>query len=176
MVTKKKTKFFKSLRFRILVILLILGIVPSVIVTQLMISNYEKQAIEVKVSEVSTQCAILCNQIIKENYLNDSSSQSVNSKLELLSNVYGGRMVIVDRDLKVVADTYHVDEGRTLIAVTCCPGDGHGAGGTRCRGGDHPAPVALDLAGGTAVPGRTCADLPGAHAGRGTSFHQRIPA
>ena len=116
MVTKKKTKFFKSLRFRILVILLILGIVPSVIVTQLMISNYEKQAIEVKVSEVSTQCAILCNQIIKENYLNDSSSQSVNSKLELLSNVYGGRMVIVDRDLKVVADTYHVDEGRTLIS------------------------------------------------------------
>ena len=112
MVTKKKTKFFKSLRFRILVILLILGIVPSAIVTQLMISNYEKQAIEVKVSEVSTQCAILCNQIIKENYLNDSSSQSVNSKLELLSNVYGGRMVIVDRDLKVVADTYHVDEGR----------------------------------------------------------------
>ena len=101
MVTKKKTKFFKSLRFRILVILLILGIVPSAIVTQLMISNYEKQAIEVKVSEVSTQCAILCNQIIKENYLNDSSSQSVNSKLELLSNVYGGRMVIVDRDLKV---------------------------------------------------------------------------
>ena len=50
MVTKKKTKFFKSLRFRILVILLILGIVPSAIVTQLMISNYEKQAIEVKVS------------------------------------------------------------------------------------------------------------------------------
>ena len=116
MVTKKKTKFFKSLRFRILVILIILGIVPSAIVTQLMISNYEKQAIEVKVSEVSTQCAILCNQIIKENYLNDSSSQSVNSKMELLSNVYGGRMVIVDRDLKVVADTYHVDEGRTLIS------------------------------------------------------------
>ena len=116
MVTKKKTKFFKSLRFRILVILLILGIVPSAIVTQLMISNYEKQAIEVKVSEVSTQCAILCNQIIKENYLNDSSSQSVNSKLELLSNVYGGRMVLVDRDLKVVADTYHVDEGRNLIS------------------------------------------------------------
>ena len=93
MVTKKKTKFFKSLRFRILVILIILGIVPSAIVTQLMISNYEKQAIEVKVSEVSTQCAILCNQIIKENYLNDSSSQSVNSKLELLSNVYDGRIL-----------------------------------------------------------------------------------
>src|SRR5699024_7301773 len=39
-----------------------------------------------------------------------------------------------------------------------------------------PAPVALDLAGGTIVPGRACGDIPGAHAGRGTSFHRRIPA
>ena len=69
------------------------------------------------------------------------------------------------------------DEGRAADRRHLpCPGDGHGAGGTRCRGGDHPAPVALDLAGGTVVPGRTCADLPSAHAGRGTSFHQRIPA
>lgn len=126
MVTKKKTKFFKSLRFRILVILLILGIVPSVIVTQLMISNYEKQAIEVKVSEISTQCAILCNQIIKENYLNDSSSQSVNSKLELLSNVYDGRILLVDRDYRIIKDTYGVDEGKTLISsmvIKCFKGE-----------------------------------------------------
>lgn len=116
MVTKKKTKFFKSLRFRILIILIILGIVPSVIVTQIMISNYETRAIEVRAGEISTQCEILCNQIIKENYLNDSSSQAVNSKLELLSNIYGGRILLVDRDFKIVKDTYHVDEGRTLIS------------------------------------------------------------
>lgn len=96
--------------------MVILGIVPSVVVTQLVISNYKKQAIDVRVSEVRTQCAILCNQIIKENYLNDSSSQSVNSKLELLSNVYGGRIVLVDRDFKVVRDTYQVDEGKTLLS------------------------------------------------------------
>lgn len=96
--------------------MVILGIVPSVIVTQLVISNYKKQAIDVRVSEVRTQCAILCNQIIKENYLNDSSSQSVNSKLELLSNVCGGRIVLVDRDFKVVRDTYQVDEGKTLLS------------------------------------------------------------
>ena len=41
MVTKKKTKFFKSLRFRIFIILIILGIVPGIIVTQLMIHYYE---------------------------------------------------------------------------------------------------------------------------------------
>ena len=116
MVTKKKTKFFKSLRFRIMVILVILGIVPGIIVTQLMVSNYKQQAIEVRTSEIRTQCAILCNQIIKENYLNDPSSESINSKLEVLSNTYGGRIMLVDRDFKVVKDTYNVDEGKILIS------------------------------------------------------------
>ena len=45
---KKKNRFFKSLRFRILIILVILGIVPSVIVTRMMIGNYEKQAVAVR--------------------------------------------------------------------------------------------------------------------------------
>ena len=116
METKKKTKFYKSLRFRILVILIILGIVPGIIVTQLMIHYYENQAVEVSVSAVRTECEILCDQIIKENYLNDSSSEAVNSKLELLSNVYGGRILLVDRDFKIVRDTYHVDEGKTLVS------------------------------------------------------------
>ena len=108
MVTKKKTKFFKSLRFRILVILVILGIVPGIIATQLMIGNYKQQAIEVRTGEIRTQCAILCNQIIKENYLNDPSPESINSKLEVLANAYGGRIMLVDRDFKVVKDTYNV--------------------------------------------------------------------
>ncbi len=113
---KKKNRFFKSLRFRIMIILVILGIVPSVIVTRMMIGNYEKQAVAVRAGAVSNQCSILCNQIIKENYLNDPSSEAVNGKLEMLSNVYGGRILIVDRDFKIVKDTYHVDEGKTLVS------------------------------------------------------------
>ena len=113
---KKKNRFFKTLRFRILIILVILGIVPSVIVTRMMIGNYEKQAVAVRAGAVSNQCSILCNQIIKENYLNDPSSEAVNGKLEMLSNVYGGRILIVDRDFKIVKDTYHVDEGKTLVS------------------------------------------------------------
>ena len=116
MVTKKKNRFFKSLRFRIMVILVILGIVPGIIVTQLMVGNYKQQALEVRTGEIRTQCAILCNQIIRENYLNDPSSESINSKLEVLSNTYGGRIMLVDRDFKVVKDTYNVDEGKILIS------------------------------------------------------------
>lgn len=123
---KKRGNYFKSLRFRILIILIILGIVPSVIAAGMVISNYEDKAIEIRVNNVRNQCEILCNLLIKENYLNDSSSKAVNSKLELLSNIYGGRILLVDRDFKVVKDTYHVDEGKIMIApeiVRCFKGE-----------------------------------------------------
>ena len=78
---KKNGKFFKSLRFRILIILIILGIVPSVIVTEMVIANYEDRAIANRVHSMENICDIMCDLLIKENYLNDTSSQTVNSKL-----------------------------------------------------------------------------------------------
>ena len=123
---KKSGKFFKSLRFRIMIILIILGIVPSVIVTEMVIANYEDRAIANRVQSMENICDIMCDLLIKENYLNDSSSQTVNSKLELLSNIYGGRILIVDRDFRIIKDTYGVDEGRTLVSqkvVNCFKGE-----------------------------------------------------
>lgn len=123
---KKRGNFLKSLRFRILIILIILGIVPSVIAAAMVIANYEDRAIESRVDNTRSQCDILCNLLIKENYLNDSSSQAVNSKLELLSNICGGRILLVDRDFKIVKDTYGVDEGKTMISpeiIRCFKGE-----------------------------------------------------
>ena len=119
---KKRNNFFRSLRFRILIILIILGIVPGVIVTYTMLHNYQDRAVSMLSERVSDQCDILCNLIIKENYLNDTDSETVNSKLELFSNVYNGRVLLADRDFKIVSDTFHTEEGKTLLsslAVSC---------------------------------------------------------
>lgn len=113
---KKRTKFFKSLRFRILVILILLGILPSMIVSEMMILNYRDKAVKERAENVRKECDILCNLIIKENYLNDSSSQSVNSKLESLCNIFKGRILLVDKDFVIVKDTYHTDEGKSLLS------------------------------------------------------------
>lgn len=123
---RKRNNFFRSLRFRILIILIILGIVPSVAVTGMMLHNYQDRAVSMLTETVQDQCDILCNLIIKENYLNDSGSQAVNSKLELFSNVYNGRVLLADRDFKIVSDTFHTEEGTTLLsslAVACMKGE-----------------------------------------------------
>ena len=123
---KKRTKFFKSLRFRILIILIILGIVPSVIVTYTMLHNYQDRAVSMLTETVQDQSEILCNLIIKENYLNDTGSQTVNTKLEMFADLYNGRVLLADRDFKIVGDTFHTEEGKTLLsslAVKCFKGE-----------------------------------------------------
>ena len=123
---KKRTHFFKSLRFRILIILIILGIVPSVIVTYTMLHNYRDRAVSMLTETVQDQSEILCNLIIKENYLNDTGSQTVNTKLEMFADLYNGRVLLADRDFKIVGDTFHTEEGKTLLsslAVRCFKGE-----------------------------------------------------
>lgn len=123
---KKRTNFFKSLRFRILIILIILGIVPSVIVTYTMLHNYQDRAVSMLTETVQDQSEILCNLIIKENYLNDIGSQTVNTKLEMFADLYNGRVLLADRDFKIVGDTFHTEEGKTLLsslAVKCFKGE-----------------------------------------------------
>ena len=123
---KKRTNFFKSLRFRILIILIILGIVPSVIVTYTMLHNYQDRAVSMLTETVQDQSEILCNLIIKENYLNDTGSQTVNTKLEMFADLYNGRVLLADKDFKIVGDTFHTEEGKTLLsslAVKCFKGE-----------------------------------------------------
>ncbi|MCF0132754.1 MAG: two-component sensor histidine kinase [Blautia sp.] len=121
----KGANFVKSLRFRILIILIILGNVPGVFVMQSSLTNFRNRAIEIRKEEVKEQCEIFGNLLIKENYLYDSSSPIVDSKLELFSNVYKGRVLVVDRDFRIIKDTYNADEGRFLVtpeAVRCFRG------------------------------------------------------
>ena len=110
----KGANFVKSLRFRILIILIILGNVPGVFVMQSSLTNFRNRAIEIRKEEVKEQCEIFGNLLIKENYFYDSSSPIADSKLELFSNVYKGRVLVVDRDFRIIKDTYNADEGRFL--------------------------------------------------------------
>lgn len=113
---KEKTTYFKSLRFRILVILVFIGLIPSFIVEHGILNSYEERTVSIRTSGVKTQCDILVNQLITEQYLQNPTDEGINSELAMLSNVYSGRILIVDQDFKVIKDTYDMDRGKRMIS------------------------------------------------------------
>ncbi|MCR5177693.1 MAG: two-component sensor histidine kinase [Lachnospiraceae bacterium] len=113
---------FKSLRIRIFSVIFLTGILSSVIILFATLSNYEERAVSVNTLEARTQMRILANHLIANNYLQDPSSQIISGELDMLSNLYDGRVLIIDDSLNVVRDTYGIAEGKTIISkevVSC---------------------------------------------------------
>lgn len=116
MKEKMKQSFFKSLRFRIMVLLVIIGIVPCLIIEKVIVNSYESRAVELKKINVKNQCDILGNQLMKEGYLEYQQSEVINGELSILSTVYNGRILIINRSGRIIKDTYDIDEGKYMLS------------------------------------------------------------
>lgn len=117
MLNKKKFRvFFKSLRIRLVVLFLIIGILPSVMLRVGMLSSYENKAVSNRSIDILSQARILTNQIIFNNYLEDTTSEVINSRLIQLSNIYDGRVMVINDHFRIIKDTYGLDEGKTIVS------------------------------------------------------------
>lgn len=106
----------KSLRFRIILLLAIFGIIPCVAMKAVILKNYEDRAVSVRTAEIQNQSTILCNQLGNSKYLADQASEAMNAELSQLSNVYNGRIMIINDKFQVVKDTYSLDERKTIVS------------------------------------------------------------
>lgn len=110
-----KMKFLRSFRLRILIIMVLMGIIPSLVIRYGVLQTYTQRAITLRESDVQTQGKILANHLATTNYLQDPSSGIVKAELEQFSELYDGRILIVDNNFRVVGDTYGISDGKTMI-------------------------------------------------------------
>ncbi|MDO4313553.1 MAG: ATP-binding protein [Eubacteriales bacterium] len=111
-----KFKFFKSLRFYIILLLMLVGIIPCVVMKAMVLENYEKRAVDVRTAEIQNQCTILCDQLGSSGYQENGISKIIQSELIQLSNVYNGRIMVIDDDFCIVCDTYNLERGKTMVS------------------------------------------------------------
>ena len=121
-----KIPLLRSLRIRIFLLLIVMGMVPGFITRTALLQNYEERAVNVKISEVSNQFKIIANHLLTYNYLQDTSSEVINAELNQISNLYDGRVLIINSNFKVIKDTYGISEGKTIISeevIKCFKGE-----------------------------------------------------
>ena len=106
----------RSLRFRIMIIMLLLGIIPAVVIENAVVQSYEERAVSQRSVIVKNQSDILCNQLASLGYLEDPTNEVINAEFNMLTNIYEGRILIVNRDYKIIWDTYNLDRGKYVIS------------------------------------------------------------
>lgn len=105
----------KSLRFQIFLLLLLFGIAPGFLVRAGLLSAYERRAVEVQTSDITSQARLLATQIAGSNYLQELSSESVFTQLDQMSTMYDGRILLINSAFEIVEDTYQLDEGKVIL-------------------------------------------------------------
>ncbi|MBQ7841266.1 MAG: HAMP domain-containing histidine kinase [Lachnospiraceae bacterium] len=116
----------RSLKVYIFCLMLVIGIVPSIIMRLGILENYEERAVSLRASEVTTQYKIIANHLLNYNYLQDTTSEVINAELEQMSNLYDGRVLIINGNFRIVKDTYAMSEGKTMISeevIKCFKGE-----------------------------------------------------
>ena len=108
--------FVKSLKFRLICLFMVLGILCGIVVRIGILESYEKRSVSNRSIDILSQAKILANQIVAADYLNNSNNESITAQLQQLSQIYDGRVMIIDDSFHIVKDTYDIDENKTIIS------------------------------------------------------------
>lgn len=111
-----KKKYYKSLKVILILILIFIGMVPCVVLRASFLKLYEERAVSIKTIDILSQAKILSNQISNYDFSKGKMSEVIQAELDQMSNIYDGRILIIDNTFSVVRDTYNLDERKTIIS------------------------------------------------------------
>lgn len=116
-----RQKFTVSMRLPLIVGLVLFGMIPLVTGTQTMIRSIRQSQIDTQMINVHNQCQILSNKMTRSAYLSHETRDGVtdgllDNDLDTVADIYNGRIVVVNKDYKIIRDTFNLAVGKIHIA------------------------------------------------------------
>lgn len=107
----------RSMRVQVFFVLFLIGIIPVLLISQILIKSYNSQIISQKTDEIKSHGNVISNLILSSGYLSGQDSTEVEQEAKEVANVFQGRVVIIDQNLNILEDTYGLEEGNTAIST-----------------------------------------------------------
>lgn len=94
------------MRFSLFIALTVLTTLLVVISSFSIERAYHKKSIEQTKNNVQVQCNILANQILSAGFRFDDDNEVLEAEIEQFVTMLNGRLLVIDKDFRVVKDTY----------------------------------------------------------------------
>ena len=109
-------RVFNSLKGRITVGMLLIGILPVILLHFIVINSYEYNLIEQRTIDIHQRCNRICARLGSNENIYDSLKPELVDILNWYSAAYGGRILVVDDMYRIVFDSYNADLGKKCIS------------------------------------------------------------
>lgn len=110
-----KLKNLKSLRAQSFGVLILIGLIPMLVFTIVLLNTYRNKAVDNRITELQARGAVICNLIVSSAFLANDVAAEVDAELTQISDIYDGRILIADSGLVVLKDTYGLEEGKNIL-------------------------------------------------------------
>ena len=107
----------RSMRIQVFTTMFLAGIIPVILFSNIIIKAYNSQIITQRTDEIQSYATVIANLVLSSGFLSGESSDEVNRESEEIANIYQGRVMIIDQNLRIIKDTYNVETGKTAIST-----------------------------------------------------------
>ena len=121
-------KHTPSVKVPLIILMVMFCMIPLLVESRILASSSRQSQVERRIIDVQNQCQILSNKMSRTGYLTNSvvDNAAIDTELSLLSDIFSGRILIVNSGFKIVEDTFSLSEGKTLISnevIRCFQGE-----------------------------------------------------
>ena len=116
-----------SMRMVLFAMLFVMGVLPMLIQGRLLLTSLSKSQIETRILDIQNQALILSNRLTQSGYLGSEVTDTVlDSQMDVLADVFNGRIVVVNEDYRIIRDTFRLAEGKYHVSeevIRCFRGE-----------------------------------------------------
>ena len=116
-----------SIRVPLVLLFLLIGLFPVCVYGRILTSSMKKQLVDSRSVDVQNQCLILSSKMMRSGYMTETvKDPSFDTEINVTADLFHGRIVIVDKNYRIVKDTFGQAEGKIAISeevIRCFQGE-----------------------------------------------------
>lgn len=106
-----------SMRIPLAVCILALSILPLMLQSRMLAGSMRQSLVEDQMINAQNKCLILINRMISSDYVGSTAQNPIiDTELSVTAEMFNGRIVIIDRNFKIINDTFKLAEGKINIS------------------------------------------------------------
>ncbi|MCM1467423.1 MAG: cell wall metabolism sensor histidine kinase WalK [Alistipes sp.] len=96
--------------------IVVMGILPMLVMEYSVISTYRQRTLQHRAADIQGQLNQIAGKIGSGNSYIDTNTNIFENDIAMLSGIFGGRVLVVNSQMKIVYDSYVFEEGKILIS------------------------------------------------------------
>lgn len=119
---KEKKRIGTSMRVHVFAALLFVGIIPAYLGLLRIGTIYKEDTFAQRTEQMEKKAQELVDQIASAGYLSNTNQPEITAKIQMLAELYEGRVLLVNNGLVIQKDSFGREEGKTLISEEAIKG------------------------------------------------------